>query len=541
MKLIKLFDHSARLLCLRAGLALVITLSLFSAGPIRAAGPTCSVPGTYLTITAAVTDAGCLTINVGAGTYNEFDIIVSRNVSIVGNSGSPGSVILDAGSTSHRGFYINAGYVVTLSGLTIQHGYAGGSGGGIENHGTLVLDHSQVISNVIQGGSGGAGLYNAGNATLNNVVLSENIAPTATVLYGGAIDNDTGGVMTVTLTLISGNIAAYGAGINNLGRLNLSHSTISTNTASVEGAGLLNGGPLTVTQDSLFGNVASGSGGGLANVGTSNPVIISATTFANNSAQFGGGLIHQGSQSVVIVSTSLFTHNSASLSGGGIYSSETLKVMTDTFANNTALNGAGGGLVTLGDASTVDSSTFFGNAANIEGGAIRSASSDVLTMTNDTLTDNMAGTGGGISHNSGVLTLLNSTLDGNQASTGGNLAKLSGIFTIKNTIIASGSPANCSGSITNGGHNLQYGDLSCGGAVANQNPELGPLQINAPGSTATEALLAGSPAIDAGDNSGCPATDQRGVPRPVNSICDIGAYEYDLFVKVFLPLALKSP
>jgi predicted outer membrane repeat protein len=535
----KVWDHLARLVSVRAGLALVLTLGLFSARPIHSLGPTCSVPSPYLTISAAVSDAGCLTINVGAGTYNEFDIVVGHSVSIVGNSSSPGSVILDAGSTTHRGFYINAGNVVTLSGLTIQHGNAGGSGGGIENHGTLLLEHSRVISNVIQGGSGGAGLYNAGQATLNDVVLSANIAPTATLLYGGAIDNDTGGVMTVTLASIYGNSATYGGGINNFGSLNLSHSTISTNTASVEGAGLLNSGPLTVTQSSLFGNVASGSGGGLANTGVSNPVLILATTFADNSAQFGGGLLQQGAQSVVIVSTSLFTHNSASLSGGGIYSSDVLKVMTDTFANNTAVNGGGGGLNTLGSESTVDGSTFYGNAANIEGGAIRSASTDVLTLTNDTLIDNVAGTGGGLSHNSGTLTILNSTLDGNQASTGGNLAKLSGIFTLKNTIIANGSPANCSGSITNGGHNLQYGDLSCGGAIPNQNPELGPLQINAPGSTATEALLAGSPAIDAGDNSGCPANDQRGVARPFNSICDIGAYEFNLFLKVYLPLMLR--
>jgi len=39
------------------------------------------------------------------------------------------------------------------------------------------------------------------------------------------------------------------------------------------------------------------------------------------------------------------------------------------------------------------------------------------------------------------------------------------------------------------------------------------------------ALLAGSPAINAGDNNGCPASDQRGVARPYGPACDIGAYE----------------
>ncbi len=56
------------------------------------------------------------------------------------------------------------------------------------------------------------------------------------------------------------------------------------------------------------------------------------------------------------------------------------------------------------------------------------------------------------------------------------------------------------------------------------NPLLGPLQDNG-GPTFTHALLLRSPAIDAGDNTNAPATDQRGFPRIVNGIIDIGAFE----------------
>ncbi len=51
------------------------------------------------------------------------------------------------------------------------------------------------------------------------------------------------------------------------------------------------------------------------------------------------------------------------------------------------------------------------------------------------------------------------------------------------------------------------------------------------GPTRTHALLAGSTAIDRGDNSGAPGTDQRGVARPRDGdgngskIVDIGAFE----------------
>jgi hypothetical protein len=40
-------------------------------------------------------------------------------------------------------------------------------------------------------------------------------------------------------------------------------------------------------------------------------------------------------------------------------------------------------------------------------------------------------------------------------------------------------------------------------------------------------LKPGSPGIDAGDDAAAPATDQRGVLRPVGAHVDIGAVEAD--------------
>jgi hypothetical protein len=71
------------------------------------------------------------------------------------------------------------------------------------------------------------------------------------------------------------------------------------------------------------------------------------------------------------------------------------------------------------------------------------------------------------------------------------------------------------------------------GTAANPiDPKLGPL-VNNGGKTKTHALLAGSKAIDAGDNIGIPATDQRGFgfPRKKDGNgdgiprVDIGAFE----------------
>src|SRR5690606_29583266 len=78
--------------------------------------------------------------------------------------------------------------------------------------------------------------------------------------------------------------------------------------------------------------------------------------------------------------------------------------------------------------------------------------------------------------------------------------------------------ANVTYSIVHGGYP--------GEGNINADPLIDSLQ-NDGGFTQTMALLPGSPAIDAGDNTACPATDQRGVTRPQGPQCDIGAYEYD--------------
>ena len=59
------------------------------------------------------------------------------------------------------------------------------------------------------------------------------------------------------------------------------------------------------------------------------------------------------------------------------------------------------------------------------------------------------------------------------------------------------------------------------------DPGLSPLANNG-GTTQTHAVLAGSPAIDRGAPTGCPATDQRGFDRPQGGGCDTGSLELDL-------------
>lgn len=145
-------------------------------------------------------------------------------------------------------------------------------------------------------------------------------------------------------------------------------------------------------------------------------------------------------------------------------------------------------------------------------------------LINVTFTENSAAFGGGMQNLGANPTLTNVTFSGNTA--GGAIYNGSSNPTIRNSIMY----GNTGGEIvdTNSSAPVVTYSIVQGGYAGEGNldadPMLGALANNG-GFTQTMALSAGSPAIDAGTNSGCPATDQRGIARPFGIQCDIGAYE----------------
>src|SRR5437016_945012 len=250
------------------------------------------------------------------------------------------------------------------------------------------------------------------------------------------------------------------------------------------------------------GNAAGQAGGGIRNLGTLS--LSNVTLAANSSGINGGGLLNLGT---LTLTNTTVSGNTAGTDGGGIYNS-------------------GGGTL------TITASTLSGNSANSagrNGGGIFNASA--ATLTNVTVSGNSANSGGGGVFNSGgTATLVNVTLDENSAPIGGGISNVAGTVTLTNTLVANSTGGNCSGAITSGGNNLDSGStcaFAAAGDLSNQDPLLGVLANNG-GATQTRALSAGSPAIDAGSNAACPATDQRGVPRPfpAGGNCDIGAFAF---------------
>jgi uncharacterized repeat protein (TIGR01451 family) len=246
----------------------------------------------------------------------------------------------------------------------------------------------------------------------------------------------------------------------------------------------------------------------------------------------GGGIRNAGTLSLDNTTT---TSNVSGIDGGAILNSDTLTLIESTVSGNQS-TGNGGGIFNDSGVLTVTRSTVSGNdasGAGSNGGGIYNANGGSLTTTNSTITDNFADdSGGGIFNSSGATaTSTNDTISDNSAAiaSGGGIFN-GGTATLTNTIVANNGGDNCAGTtaITSGGNNLDSAN-SCGfaaaGDITGQDPLLGALANNG-GPTQTRELLAGSPAIDAGSNA-CPppSTDQRGVTRPFNGTCDIGAFE----------------
>lgn len=196
---------------------------------------------------------------------------------------------------------------------------------------------------------------------------------------------------------------------------------------------------------------------------------------------------------------------------------------------NSHASGGGGGIYWDSEGATIDQCTFTGNTSSTEGGGILFPGGQ-LTISNSTLSGNTAsGFGGGV-FTFAVVSLFNVTITSNQASDGGGglYASDESMVNMVNTLVAGNLGEDCILLAPLSTDHSLDSDNTCGltgpGDLPGVNPLLGPLANNG-GPTDTHALLAGSPALDAGNNSNCPPTDQRGVTRPQGPACDIGAFE----------------
>ena len=515
-----------------------------------------------MTLTAALSTPDCEEIWVKKGTYYptsgtdrtiSFTILPNTRLlgGFSGNENDPNDrdinanpVILsgDIGATGLQ--TDNSYHVVTLNGtqgqpilpdttlsdLIIQDGYT--------STGTLDFPNNSGAGLFCDGSGNG----NECSPSLHNVEFRNNQA-----LAGGAIYND--------------------ASNNGKTRSQLANVTFINNHANSGGAIFNNadqGGDNSpqIIFSSFNNNTASGNGGAIVNSSTNGftNIYIGSSSFNQNQAAYGGaiyGTARDGGNSQLVSENNQFSSNQAQQNGGAIYSAgwnggRSFATISDSeFSNNSASNG---GALFLNDLSglgtaEINNSTFDQNVAS-QGGAIFNDGENGNShpqLTNITFHNNFALTNGGAIYNNGnngssSPTLLNITFSHNQAQRGGAVyssAEPSGVSAATYTnVIMWDNTASSEGSniyhnlaesvishsvIENGCPTSGFGNAHCV-QIINQNPQLGALS-NHGGRTLTMKPSSQSVAIDSGNMSLCPQTDQRSQPRPQGNGCDIGSFE----------------
>lgn len=240
--------------------------------------------------------------------------------------------------------------------------------------------------------------------------------------------------------------------------------------------------------------------------------------------------------------------------GGGIFvdNNGTLTLSSCTVSGNTTGGGGEGGfggfgggifvgrngILTLSSCSVTGNTTGDGGDASLGGfgGGIFVETNGILTLSSCTVSGNTTGdggnggnggsggSGGGIGGTAGIsLALSSCTVSDNQVSSGGRGSGISFFsartFTIFNSIVAGNIPNGADDQIR-GTPNEEPGENLLSG-----DPLLAPLGFYG-GPTQTMPPLADSPAIDAGGSSNPGGRDQRGLPRVVGGVLDIGAVEF---------------
>lgn len=236
------------------------------------------------------------TVNLAAATYTlAQEVAINKNITVRGAAANTTTV---SGNNASRVFNVRSNITATLDKMTIANGNT----------------TSNPYSN------NGAGIYNEGQLTLSNSIISQNTAASSEPLdepRGGGVFNS--GTLNVVDTVISNNTStasSYGGGIASTGTLNINRSTLSGNSSNRSGGGLISFGPVTISNTTISGNTAGIDGGGLVD--------------------------YSGSITPTLISNSTISGNTAKQSGGGILTIHPMNIVNSTIVNNTALNNGGG-------------------------------------------------------------------------------------------------------------------------------------------------------------------------------------------------------
>lgn len=357
----------------------------------------------------------------------------------------------------------------------------------VATNAALTLTNLKVTGGLL-GAASGAGISNSGALTLSRVNVTENYTsgdPIHITLYYGIGMYCASGSVTVSDSTISENRFADGVNGINGGGL---YTTDSCET-------------VTVNRTTFSNNEGYEGGGVHVNASTETTITLTDVTWiGNDSARSGAGLHIDGEEgdNPVVVNRAYFTLNEAESSGGGIFTDGPLQVTNATFYDNTANmeSGVGGG--------------FYANPLD----------ESVIDITFSTFTQNSATSGGGI------------YFDGENEN-----VRLRGVVLAYNI----GTNPDCYGNLVSNDYNYIADITDC--TVPPQSHDqlsvsppayMNTLTASDHGGEVDTLAFTGSEVKDRVPSAACLnaagaalTTDARGVARPENTSCDLGAYELD--------------
>jgi hypothetical protein len=449
-----------------------------TSSPTARVGDGSAASCTAAALQQAATGGGTIVFNCGSApvTITVTTPITFTNEAVLDGGGL---VTLSGGGTS-RILYLNSAYNVPTPRLSVQR---------------LTFRDGQSPAVGADTAQGGGAIYrNGGSLTVLDSTFENNHAPaTGQDVAGGAIYGFGGGETVVAGSTFTGNAASDGGAIGSLN------------------------GNLTIINSTFTGNAATGTGGNPGNGGA------------------GGAIYMDGGHEATSLCGVTIRGNTAGAIGGGFFRvsndhTGTFAMDRTTVDNNRVTptaSGNAGGLYLEGLALTITASTISRNQAFYNGGIW--INTDSVQMTNVTIAENVAtgSNGGGVWLGNTVTGMMkNCTIANNHSTANGQVA--GGIFgdglTLLNTIVASNTAMynpTCSSTRTDGSGNLQWPSGSlCTASPVIADPMLGTLGAHG-GDSETMVPATSGPAHGIG--TGCPPTDQRGMPRP--EPCMAGAVE----------------
>ncbi len=387
--------------------------------------------------------------------------------------------------------------------VTLTRGGNDGPGAAVTTRGEIVLKDSKVMENLSE--EPGGGIFSQRRATIIRSVITGNLA-----------NDDGGGVYA------------------RRGGIQVFDSIVSNNLVDGSGGALGSTGDILVVRSRVDGNTTDGDGGAIYTDEDGDVTVIDSTVDGND-ADGPGGAIFTLEGDVTIVNSTL-NGNRADDRGGAISGEADVTVINSTIARNAAVAHVGGGIWARSDL-FVANSTISNNYAEGEGGGVLAAGT--VGLVNSTVLDNIASVAANVGAGARLEAFGSIIGPADTSPTGGQVQP---------------TETNCRVTAsTSAGYNF-VSDDSCGlegpgDAIGSGDPMLEALADNG-GRGETRLPLPGSPVLDRIPVGQCAftpfgydlegeqhlarfgidplapiTTDQRGVGRPQDLGCEVGAVE----------------